>query len=169
MKKIKVTHILLVIIILLFIIGVYVFARKANAPVPINQNQNINPPLVIDNTMPLLEDKTQILGQKDDLISFSILPFTKVHGILSYRGVIKGGYFFEGNIIIKILDVNKKVLKTSNAVAKEDWMTAGPVNFEGNIDFTGLEMGPAYFEIHNDNASGLPKNDKSILIPIIID
>ena len=169
MKKIKVTHILLVIIILLFIIGVYVFAKKANAPVTVNQNQNIKTPVVVDTTMPLLEDKTQILGQKDDLISFSILPFTKVHGILSYRGVIKGGYFFEGNIVIKILDVNKKVLKTSNAVAKGEWMTAGPVNFEGNIDFTGLSKGSAYFEIHNDNASGLPKNDKSILIPIVID
>ena len=110
-----------------------------------------------------------VLGNKDDLVFLTILPNTKVHGILSYRGVVKGGYFFEGNILINILDSNKKVLKRSNAVAKSDWMTAGPVNFEGNIDFTGLAKGPAYFEIHNDNASGLPENDKSILIPIVIE
>ena len=110
----------------------------------------------------------KMLGNKDDLISFSILPDTKVHGILSYRGVIKGGYFFEGNILINILDINKKALKKSNAVAKTDWMTAGPVSFEGNIDFTGLSKGPAYFEIKNDNPSDLRENDKSILIPITI-
>ena len=110
----------------------------------------------------------KMLGNKDDLISFSILPNTKVHGILSYRGVIQGAYFFEANIGINILDLNKKVLKASYAVAKTDWMTTLPVSFEGNIDFTGLPTGPAYFQIHNDNPSGLPANDKSILIPIII-
>ena len=54
-------------------------------------------------------------------------------------------------------------------MATSEWMTAGPISFEGNIDFTGLPKGQAYFEIHNDNASGLPENDKSILIPIIIE
>src|SRR5512133_1992439 len=55
-----------------------------------------------------------VLGNKDDLIFLTILPNTKVHGILSYRGQVKGGYFFEGNILINILDVNKKVIKNSN-------------------------------------------------------
>jgi hypothetical protein len=110
-----------------------------------------------------------VLGNKDDLVFFTILPNTKVHGILSYRGQVKGGYFFEANILINILDMNKKVLKNTNAVAKSDWMTAGPVDFEGYVDFTNLPKGPAYFEIHNDNASGLPENDKSILIPIVIE
>jgi hypothetical protein len=87
---------------------------------------------------------------------------------VSYRGIIKGAYFFEGNILINILDSNKKVLKKSNAVAKTDWMTSGPVDFEGNIDFSVGYKGSGYLEIHNDNASGLPENDKSILIPIII-
>jgi len=130
----------------------------------------IAPIVTIDKLMSPIGNKDQIFGNKDDLISFSIWPNTKIHkGIVSYRGVIKGGYFFEANILINILDWNKKVLKASNAVAKSDWMTAGPVDFEGNIDFTGLPKGPAYFEIHNDNASGLPENDKSILIPIVID
>ncbi len=110
----------------------------------------------------------KMLGNKEDLMEFSILPNTEVHGILSYRGVINGGYFFEGNILINILDSNKKVLKVSNAVAKTDWMTSAPVSFEGNIDFTNLPKGPAYFEIKKDNASGILRNDKSILIPIFI-
>lgn len=113
--------------------------------------------------------ENEILGKKEDLISFSILPGTTMpKGILSYKGEIKGAWFFEANILINILDANKNVLKASNAVAKTDWMTADPVEFEGNIDFTGLPAGPAYFEIHNDNASGEPEFDKFIQIPIVL-
>ena len=118
--------------------------------------------------MSIIENKYMIEGNKDDLVSLSIWPDTKVSGIRSFRGSVKGGYFFEGNILINILDSNKNVLRNSNAMATTEWMTADPVEFEGYIDFTTLPKGPAYFEIHNDNASGLPENDKSILIPIII-
>jgi hypothetical protein len=111
----------------------------------------------------------QIEGNKDDLVSFSVKPGDKVSGVLAYQGVVKGAYFFEANIRINILDKNKKVLKQDHALATTDWMTAGPVSFGGIIDLTGLPKGDAYFEIHNDNPSDLPQNDKSILIPIVIE
>ncbi len=114
-------------------------------------------------------DKSKILGNKDDLISFSIWPNSKVHGVVSYRGGIKNNYFFEANIRINVLDMNKKVLKSDFATATTEWMTSGPVSFEGSFDFSGLPKGPAYFEIQNDNPSGLPENDKSILIPIVVE
>ena len=79
---------------------------------------------------PFVQEQEQISGNKDDLVSFSILPGSKLHGIVSYRGVIKGAYFFEANILINVLDVNKNVLKKSHAMATIDWMTAGPVDFE---------------------------------------
>lgn len=148
------------IIIIAAAIVFVVWNFKIPAKVPVAQDQN---------TVPVINDKSTILGNKDDLISFSIVPGVHVHGILSYRGALKGGYFFEGNLPVNILDANKKVLKQSNAVAKTDWMTVEPVDFEGNIDFTGLTPGPAYFEIHNDNPSGLSENDKNILVPIVID
>lgn len=125
--------------------------------------------ITIDKSLPAYNYENEILGKKEDLLSFTILPGTKVpNGILSYRGSIKGGWFFEGNILINILDANKVPLLQSNAVAKTDWMTAEAVDFEGNIDFTNLPAGPAYFEIHNDNASGEPEFDKFIQIPIVI-
>ncbi|MEK9181653.1 MAG: Gmad2 immunoglobulin-like domain-containing protein [Patescibacteria group bacterium] len=118
---------------------------------------------------PFVQEQEQISGNKDDLVSFSILPGSKLHGIVSYRGVIKGAYFFEANILINVLDVNKNVLKKSHAMATIDWMTAGPVDFEGNIDFSDMPKGPAYFEIHNDNPSDMRQYDKSVLIPIVIE
>jgi len=160
MKKSKIVTILIVVAVILLGVILFLAGNKKTVIAPIE---------TIDKLITPIENKDQILGNKDDLISFSIEPNTKVHGILSYRGTIKGGYFFEANILIRVLDIDKNVLVASNAVAKGDWMTSGPVDFEGNIDFTGLPKGPAYFEIHNDNASGLPEYDKSILIPIIVE
>ena len=109
-----------------------------------------------------------ILGNKADLVYFSIKPYDKVESNFSYSGAIQGGYFFEANILINILDENKNIVLRSYTTAKSDWMTAEPVAFDGTLDLSGLDAGSYYLEIHNDNASGLPENDKSILIPIII-
>jgi hypothetical protein len=160
----KLNTILLFILIVLMIIAIFIMSK--------DKEKYLAPLDLVDMTQDggfSGMDRTKLLGNKDDLVSFSIWPGTKVHGVLSYRGSIKGGYFFEANILINILDANKKVLKQSNAVATTEWMTAEAVDFEGNIDFSLLPKGPAYFEIHNDNASGLPENDKSVLIPIVIE
>ena len=118
------------------------------------------------NKVPFVEMK--ILGNTNDLVSFSISPSQEVTGILNVTGSVQGGYFFEGNILVNILDQNKKLLRSGNGNAKGEWMTADPVGFDAVLDFTKLSRGPAFIEIHNDNASGLPEKDKSILIPIII-
>jgi hypothetical protein len=111
----------------------------------------------------------EILGNKDDLVYFNIKPYDKVQDSILYNGAVKGGYFFEANILINILDANKNAVLESYASAKSDWMTSEPVLFGGEIDLTKIgTTGLHYIEIHNDNASGLPENDKNILIPIII-
>ena len=163
----KLNSVLLLILIILMVFAIRIMLQNKETYLGVFQKQV--PKSNTEQTQIPIENKGGILGNKDDLVSFSILPNSKVHGVVSYKGVIKGGYFFEANIVINILDVNKKVLKNSNAMATTDWMTAGPISFEGNIDFTGLPKGNAYLEIHNDNASGLPEHDKSILIPIIIE
>lgn len=160
----KLNSVLLLILIILMVVAINIMRKDKDKYLPA-----FPPKETVENIPNEQLSKEQILGNKDDLISFSILPGSRVHGILSYRGVIKGAYFFEANIVINILDKNQKLLKGSNAVATTEWMTAGPVSFEGNIDFTGLPKGEAFFEIHNDNPSGLPENDKSVLIPIVIE
>ncbi len=166
----KLNTVLLLVLIILMVVAIKIMLRNEKeyfGALGIKVNTEQTPVNVIDKTQEPIP-KENLLGNKDDLISFSIWPNTKVHGILSYRGVIKGGYFFEANILINILDLNKKVLKRSNGITKSDWMTAKPIPFEGNIDFTNLPKGPAYFEIKNDNPSDNRELDKSILIPIII-
>lgn len=151
-----------VLVLAVIVLAYVVIKDKAVAPV-------VPEPPVIDNTMPPIP-KERLEGNKNDLISFSIWPGTKVHGVVSYRGIISGGYFFEGNILVSVLDANKNLLKGGNAVATTEWMTAGPVSFEGNIDFSGLPNGPAYILIQNDDPSdGEGGPPKKIFIPIIID
>lgn len=160
--------ILLLILIILMVIAIRLMLQNKEIYFPVADNQTVSDVTKDKITEPVLV-KTDILGNKDDLIYSSILPHAKVHGPTSYRGIVKGGYFFEGNILIGVKDLNKKILLQNHATSKTDWMTADPVEFEGTIDFSKAPSGPAYLEIHNDNASGLPENDKSILIPIIIE
>lgn len=151
----KLNTVLLFVLIILMVFAIRIMLRNEATYLPFLGNQT--------------EENSQVFGNKADLLSFSIAPGAKLQGVVSYKGSIKGGYFFEGNILINILDKNKKVIKAGHATAKTDWMTSGPVSFEGGVDVSALPKGPAYFEIHNDNASGLPENDKSVIIPIVIE
>ena len=162
MSKQKIITLLIVILILLVSGALFLYGQK----------EKIYPFSLItpadDTSLPQIKNKERIEGRKDDLVAFSLSPDMIVSGLMSYRGTIKGGYFFEGNILINILDQDKNVLKKSNAIAKTDWQTGGPVDFEGNIDFSDIRSGPIYFEIKNDNASGISANDKNILIPLVV-
>lgn len=165
----KLNSVLLVILIVLMVIALRFMFQNKETYLP--TENNITESESTNTALPPLSDKEGILGDKDNLVSFSIRPMSKVRGILSYRGELEGGYFFEANVLINILDSNKKVLKQSNGVATTDWMTVEGVAFEGNIDFTGLPKGNAYFEIKQDDPSGgeSGKPIKSIQIPIIIE
>jgi len=109
-----------------------------------------------------------ISGNTKDLVLLNVQPGQLVSGKMKVAGSVQGAYFFEANIGINILDANKSVIKRGNGTATTEWMTIDPVSFTADVDFTGLTKGPAFLEIHNDNASGLKENDKSILIPIVI-
>jgi hypothetical protein len=154
MKKIKlIKKILIVLIAILVVILLWKFFTNSDKT-------------QMKNDVPFVD--TKILGDTKDLVSFSVDPGKTVTGVLNVVGSLKGGYFFEANILVNILDSNKKLLRAGHGNAKSDWTTNDPVGFDAALDFTKLPKGPAYIEIHNDNASGLPQYDKSILIPVII-
>lgn len=155
--------ILLIILIILVAVGVW-FLAKGNEP-----RYSIDQQLNGTNTnSPITLDPSVIGPNAKDLISFSVKAGETVSGKMKTTGVISGGYFFEANIVVNILDANKKLMKAGNGMAVGDWMTAQPTAFSTNLDFTGLPSGPAYIEIKNDNASGDSAYDKQILIPIVI-
>ncbi|MFA7285921.1 MAG: Gmad2 immunoglobulin-like domain-containing protein [Candidatus Paceibacterota bacterium] len=154
----------IIIILVLLALGVAVYFLTKTPVVEENTIGAVenNPNLILEN---------QILGKKEDLVAFSILPGTKLpKSILAFDGVIKGAWFFEANILINILDTEETLLKAGNATATSDWMTVEPVAFSGTIDLSGLPTGPAYLEIRNDNPAGPDEGiNKNILLPIIIE
>jgi len=137
---------------------------------------------------PMLEDKVsnqnqnqaedftnEILGNKDDLVSFSIKPGQNVSGKMTISGEISGGYFFEGSLPVYILDANKNRTKfgPGHATATSEWMTNGPVSFAADFDFNSMPNGVAYIELLEDDPRDEIErgNDpiKQILIPIVIE
>jgi hypothetical protein len=120
------------------------------------------------NTELGITSDTKIEGNAQDLVSFSVKPGDIVSGVFNFEGVVKGAYFFEGNIGINILDANKKVLKQGYAMSTTDWMTTEAVSFSGSIDLTGLPSGSGFIEIAKDNPSDMRELDKFIYIPVVI-
>ena len=172
-NKSKIITVLIIIIVVLVAVFFFLAGDKRTVISPINSiSQNVSSiPSADDiNSLNIPAGDSRILGNREDLIASSVWPDAELHGLVSFNGSVKGGYFFEGNILINVLDANKKVLKLGHATAKTDWMTSGPVNFEGNIDLTGLPKGGAFLEIKQDDPSGgeSGKMIKQILIPIFI-
>lgn len=111
----------------------------------------------------------EILGNKDDLIDFSIKPLDNMKGEIIATGAVSGGYFFEGNILVNILNKDKKILRSGYGTAKTDWMTSGSVGFDTVLNFEDLSKGLGYIELMEDDPSGGEGGPvKKILIPIII-
>lgn len=109
-----------------------------------------------------------IMGNAGDLVSFSVPAGGNVSGPMVLTGSVQNAYFFEANILVKVVDVSNNVLLNTYGTATTDWMTTAPVSFTSNVDFTGLPLGPAYIVLENDNPSGDPNLVKQIMIPVII-
>ncbi len=155
-----------IIILVLILTGIFVYIKKNNVT---NENVNKNQPAKLVVT----DVGTEVLGHTEDLLALSIMPGSKVSGIVNLRGVLKGGYFFEGNVPIAILNANKE--KTpygpGHGTALTDWMTQGEVSFLANFDFSLMPKGPYYIRIMQDDPSdgANGKVPKEILIPIVVE
>lgn len=133
----------------------------------IYNNKEVEAPIIKEENIKL--NNTEITGNKEDLVSFSVKAGDSVSGVLSLTGAVKNAYFFEGNIIVKLLDENQNVLKSGFGIATTDWMTSLPVSFTSTIDTIGLN-GSGYILIENDDpSSGEGGPAKKILIPVIFD
>lgn len=118
-------------------------------------------------------DLPQVLGNYQDFISFDPSPRSEVSGKIVATGVIKGGYFFEGNVIVRVLDATMKEIGAgTDTHATTDWMTAGPITFKTTIDFTSMPKGPGYIKIQADDPRDASERGnapvKQILVPVII-
>lgn len=166
----KLNSILLLVLIILMVIALFIMSKNKAEYLGAFQKQV--PVVDVNTKQEPLPAKEVILGNKEDLVSFSIMPGQEVSGIMKVTGILPGGYFFEGNLPVSILDENKKLTSfgPGHGQATIDSWTSGPVSFNIDFDFTKIPKGRYYIKLTPDDPSGgesgRPIN--SILIPITV-
>lgn len=91
------------------------------------------------------------------------------------EGRAPGSWFFEGQLPLSLVDSVGNILATGQGYSSGDWMTEQMVYFRGNLTMLATSSSvdvatatPAYLVVHKDNPSGLPENDGSYKIPVLI-
>ncbi|MCB9818599.1 hypothetical protein H6788_00215 [Candidatus Nomurabacteria bacterium] len=85
-------------------------------------------------------------------------------------GEARGNWFFEASFPIEVIGADGNVIAGSFATAEGDWMTTEFVSFKSEmIDLPSAYIGPATLVLKKDNPSGLPENDASLSIPIVVE
>ncbi len=92
-----------------------------------------------------------------------------VQSPLIVRGEAKGFWFFEASFPVKLLDKDNNLLVMGIAQAKSDWMTEEFVPFEVTLKFVApLATEKGTLVLIRDNPSGLPENDESFSLPVVL-
>lgn len=96
-------------------------------------------------------------------------PKTHVGHTFTIAGVAPGGWFFEAQFPIQVRDSADNVVGRATGSAQGDWETENLVTFTATMNIDATFHGSADLVLMKDNPSGLPENDDSVEIPIIVD
>ncbi len=104
----------------------------------------------------------------DEIILTSPQANQIVSSPIIIEGTARGYWFFEASFPVKLLDDKRQEIAAHYVQATSDWMTTDFVPFKGELVYNAIATTSAILVLQKDNPSGLPENDKSIEIPIII-
>ncbi len=103
-----------------------------------------------------------------DIEVFSPKPNEVVSSPLKITGVVRGNGWngFEGQVGgVELLDANGAVLAQGPLTAITEW-TQLPTNFETTLIFPAPAIATGSLVFHNENASGDPAKDKTVIVPV---
>jgi hypothetical protein len=92
---------------------------------------------------------------------------TTVESSFEVSGMAPGQWFFEGSFPVQLRDANNDLVVNTYATADGEWMTTELVPFHATVE-AGNYAGPATLVLLRDNPSGLPENDDSVSVPIVV-
>ena len=101
-----------------------------------------------------------------DVIVDTPLPNTVVASPLVVKGRAQNSWYFEASLPGRIRDATGNIIAEQPFHAITDWMTPGYVDFSETMTFAMPATQTGTLEIHNDNPSGDPINDKVFTVPI---
>lgn len=90
----------------------------------------------------------------------------KIKSPLTVLGEAPGSWYFEGSLVLKVVDANLKVLGQGNATAKGEWTTSAFVPFEANVSFEKSSTQKGFVIFEKSNPSGLPEKAEEYKLPI---
>lgn len=111
---------------------------------------------------------TYMNANADRIVVDTPLPGGTVGNTFTVSGKARGGWYFEASFPLSVVSSANAQLVEMPVQATGDWMTSEFVPFTASVSVPASYKGPATLILHNDNASGLPENDASISIPIVI-
>lgn len=85
---------------------------------------------------------------------------------LNIFGKARGQWYFEGSFTAELFDAKDALLGTSVIQAQGEWMTNEFVPFASSLAFTQPGTQTGKLVLKNANPSGLPENDKQLIIPV---
>ena len=91
-----------------------------------------------------------------------------VGNVFVVSGSAPGPWYFEASFPIKIVDKDNNFIGQGIAQAQGEWMTTDQVTFTATVTLDGTYSGPATVVLLRDNPSGMPENDDSVSVPIVI-
>jgi hypothetical protein len=93
----------------------------------------------------------------------------KVDSPLKVLGEIPGNWSFEASFPVVLKDADGAVIAQAPAQVLGDWMTTELVPFSLELSFSSAASGDATLIMQKDNPSGLPENDDTIIIPVVLE
>ncbi|OGZ27417.1 MAG: hypothetical protein A2365_03000 [Candidatus Nealsonbacteria bacterium RIFOXYB1_FULL_40_15] len=101
-----------------------------------------------------------------DIRIFSPYSGQEVENSVDIKGEARGGWFFEADFPVKIVNEDGEVLDQKPASAQGDWMTEDFVPFSATPEFSpNSETGKIIFE--KANPSGLEENARTVEVPVV--
>lgn len=147
-----------IVIVLLIVIGAmaWLWAKPVEAP---STDVATTTPVVTDTP-----DSTPLNARVviDAPKSGATVPST-----FTVTGKAPGPWYFEASFPVQVRDQDNNKVGQGIATALTDWMTTDDVAFKADITVTSYK-GPATLVLMRDNPSGMPENDDSVEIPIVI-
>jgi hypothetical protein len=153
-----------IIVLLLVIIGLLgwmIFVKPAEAPtVATSTPETVIPADTTPDTIPTaLHDRVSVSYPR----AGATVPKT-----FTVIGKAPGNWFFEASAPLMIQAPDGSKIAQGYVQAIGEWMTTELVDFTGDVNISTSYSGPATLVLMRDNPSGLPENDDSIEIAIIV-
>lgn len=113
--------------------------------------------------LPSSSDKNNVI------LVASPIKDSEVSSPLTIAGRARGNWFSEATFPITLTDAYGNTIAEGHATAQGEWTTNDFVKFVGVLQFGNYIKGSKGFLIlKKDNPSGLPENNDSIKIPVIL-